>query len=183
MKVKVTETHLPGVLVIEQVVHGDDRGFFKETYQERIYRDIGINFSFVQDNYSRSSGGVLRGLHFQKTKPQGKLVTCPRGSVFDVAVDVNPDSTTFGQWFGVELSESNHLQLWIPPGYAHGFCVLSEYADFAYKCTDFYDQQDESGVHWNDPQLSIDWPIVNPIVSFKDSRLGTLAEVTKDYHQ
>jgi dTDP-4-dehydrorhamnose 3,5-epimerase len=181
--VKVTQTHLPDVLVIEPVVHGDSRGFFKETFHASRYREIGVAEDFVQDNHSRSRRGVLRGLHYQKANPQGKLVSCSFGSIFDVAVDIDPSSTTFGQWFGIELSESNHLQLWIPPGYAHGFCVLGEYADFAYKCTDFYDPQDESGIHWNDPQLGIDWPIVNPIVSPKDSRWGTLAEVTKDYHQ
>lgn len=174
------ETHLPGVLAIEPVVHGDSRGFFKEIYHASRYREIGIVGDFVQDNYSRSRQGVLRGLHFQKVNPQGKLVSCLLGSVFDVAVDIDPSSRTFGQWFGTELSESNHLQLWIPPGYAHGFCVLSKYADLAYKCTAMYDPDDEHGVIWNDAQIDISWPNKNPIISKKDSKLGTLAQVIKN---
>ena len=176
---KVTETHLPGVLVIEPVVHGDSRGFFKETYQASRYREIGVTKDFVQDNYSRSRRGVLRGLHYQKANPQGKLVTCSFGSVFDVAVDIDPSSTTFGQWFGIELSDSNHLQLWIPPGYAHGFCVLSEYADFAYKCTALYDPNDEYGVIWNDPDLEIQWPVDLPSLSPKDQTYDSLKSMVE----
>ena len=134
---KVTKTKLPGVLIIEPVVFGDSRGFFKETYQAERYREAGIMCKFVQDNYSRSQSGVLRGLHFQVTKPQGKLVSCPKGAIYDVAVDIEAASATYGQYVSVELTEDNHKQLWVPPGYAHGFCVLSETADLHYKCTDY----------------------------------------------
>ena len=174
---KITETQLAGVLIIEPKVFGDARGFFKETFQAERYREAGIEYTFVQDNYSRSQKGVLRGLHFQITKPQGKLVSCPKGAVFDVAVDIDPESTTYGQYVGVELTEENHKQLWVPPGYAHGFCVLSETADFEYKCTDYYDPSDEGGVIWNDPDVAIDWPIDQPLLSDKDSKLPTLKEL------
>ena len=174
---KVTETYLPGVLLIEPEVYGDSRGFFKETFQAERYRDSGINYDFVQDNYSRSQKGVLRGLHFQITKPQGKLVSCSKGAVFDVAVDIDPESRTYGQYVGIELTEENHKQLWVPPGYAHGFCVLSETADFQYKCTDYYDPSDEGGVIWNDPDVAIEWPITHPSLSSKDALLPTLTQL------
>lgn len=175
---KVRETKLPGVVIIDPTVFGDDRGFFKETFQAERYRhEAGIEHSFCQDNHSRSQKGVLRGLHTQLTKPQGKLVSCSKGAVFDVAVDIDPISKTFGEYVGVELSESNHLQLWIPPGYAHGFCVLSEVADFQYKCTDYYDPTDEGGVIWNDPEIGIQWPMKQPLLSAKDLQLPSLAEV------
>ena len=174
---KITETKLAGVLIIEPLVFGDSRGFVKETFQAERYREAGIEYTFVQDNYSRSQKGVLRGLHFQVTKPQGKLVSCPKGAVFDVAVDIDPESTTYGQYVGVELTEENHKQLWVPPGYAHGFCVLSETADFQYKCTDYYDPSDEGGVIWNDPDVAIEWPIADPSLSNKDAILPTLAEL------
>ena len=174
---KITETKLDGVLIIEPMVFGDLRGFFKETFQSERYREAGIEYTFVQDNYSRSQKGVLRGLHFQITKPQGKLVSCPKGAVFDVAVDIDPNSITYGQYVGVELTEENHKQLWVPPGYAHGFCVLSETADFQYKCTDYYDPSDEGGVIWNDPDVAIEWPIADPSLSNKDAILPTLAEL------
>ena len=164
----IDKTNLEGVLVISSNVHSDERGFFKETYQKEIFKEAGVDYEFVQDNHSRSSKGVLRGLHFQRNNPQGKLVRCSYGTVFDVAVDINPDSKTYGQYFGVELSDSNHLQLWIPPGYAHGFCVVSEIADFHYKCTDFYNPNDEGGLLWKDPTVNIDWPINNPILSERD---------------
>jgi len=173
----VTQTQLAGVLIIEPKVFGDARGFFKETFQAERYQEAGIEYTFVQDNYSRSQKGVLRGLHFQITKPQGKLVSCPKGAVFDVAVDIDPESTTYGQYVGVELTEENHKQLWVPPGYAHGFCVLSETADFQYKCTDYYDPSDEGGVIWNDPDVAIEWPIAHPSLSSKDALLPTLAEL------
>jgi len=168
---KVTETELSGAVIIEPNVFGDERGFFKETYHQDRYRiEAGIEASFVQDNYSRSTAGVLRGLHFQKTKPQGKLVSVSQGAVFDVAVDIDPDSATFKQWVGVHLSAENHLQFYVPPGYAHGFLVLSEVADFQYKCTELYDPKDEGGRLWNDPSLDIKWPITTPpLVSQKDS--------------
>lgn len=173
---KVTETKLPGVLVIEPDVFGDSRGFFQETFNAKRYRDeAGIALDFVQDNRSRSARGVLRGLHFQIRNPQGKLVFVTAGSVFDVAVDVDPDSPTSGEWFGLELSGDNHRQLYVPPGYAHGFYVLSETADFQYKCTDFYDPSDEGGIRWDDPTIAIDWPLDGePTVSDKDRNLPFL---------
>lgn len=175
---KVIETKLPGVCIIEPRVFGDDRGFFQETFQVERYRaEAGIDLAFVQDNHSRSTRGVLRGLHAQSRHPQGKLVRVARGEVFDVAVDIDPASPTFGQWVGSVLSDANARQLWIPPGYAHGFVVLSELADFEYKCTDFYHPDDEIGVVWNDSELGIDWPIQDPLVSDKDRRLPTLREL------
>ena len=165
---KVIETALPGVLIIEPKAFGDHRGFFLETFQVERYREAGITLPFVQDNHSRSQRGVLRGLHFQKTRPQGKLVSVSRGAVYDVAVDIDPASATYGQFVGVELNDDNHRQLWIPPGYAHGFCVLSEVADFQYKCTDFYFPADEGGLAWNDPDVGIPWPITEPQLSAKD---------------
>ena len=173
----VTETKLAGVLIIEPKVFGDSRGFFKETFQAERYREAGIEYTFVQDNYSRSQKGVLRGLHFQITKPQGKLVSCPKGAVFDVAVDIDPESTTYGQYVGVELTEENHKQLWVPPGYAHGFCVLSETADFQYKCTDYYCPDDEVGFIWNDTDVAIEWPIDEPLLSDKDAKLPALKQL------
>jgi len=174
---KVTETRLAGVLIIEPKVFGDSRGFFKETFQAERYREAGIEYTFVQDNYSRSQKGVLRGLHYQITKPQGKLVSCLKGAVFDVAIDVDPISGTFGQYVGIELTEDNNRQFWVPPGYAHGFCVLTDTADFQYKCTDYYDPSDEGGLIWNDPDVAIDWPIDQPLLSDKDSKLPTLKEL------
>ena len=165
----VMATALPGVLLIRPRVFGDERGFFLETFSAERYRDAaGIVLPFVQDNHSRSRRGVLRGLHFQRTRPQGKLVSVARGRVFDVVVDVNPDSPTCGRYVGVELSDADHLQLWIPPGYAHGFCVLSEEADFTYKCTDYYHPEDEGGLAWNCPRVGIDWPLRDPQISPKD---------------
>ncbi|MCR9258112.1 MAG: dTDP-4-dehydrorhamnose 3,5-epimerase [Pseudomonadaceae bacterium] len=171
---KAIQTELPGVLIIEPDVFGDERGFFLETYQQSRYQDIGIEFDFVQDNHSRSQRGVLRGLHAQKNNPQGKLVRVSQGAVFDVAADINPASDTFGKWVGVELNDNNMRQLWIPPGYAHGFQVLSETADFEYKCTAYYDPQDEIGVRWDDPTLNVQWPLKQPTVSAKDKQLPTL---------
>ena len=175
---KVIETQLPGVRIIEPRVHGDSRGFFVETFQaERYRREAGIELAFVQDNHSRSGRGVLRGMHSQRSRPQGKLVRVARGEVFDVAVDVDPRSATFGKWVGVTLSDENCRQFWVPPGYAHGFVVLSEIADFEYKCTDYYDPGDEIGVMWNDPGVGIDWPLQNPLLSAKDQKLPSLAQL------
>jgi dTDP-4-dehydrorhamnose 3,5-epimerase len=175
---KVSTTDLPGVLVIEPRAIGDDRGFFLESFQaERYRREAGIALDFVQDNHSRSRRGVLRGLHAQRPHAQGKLVRVARGETFDVAADIDPRSPTFGRWFGTTLSDANHRQLWIPPGYAHGFVVLSEIADVEYKCTDYYYAEEEIGVVWNDPDLAIRWPIRDPILSEKDERLPTLAEL------
>lgn len=179
---RVTKTILSGVRIIEPDVFGDARGFFKETFSARRYRErAGISLPFVQDNHSRSHRGVLHGLHFQKTRPQGKLVGVARGAVFDVVVDINPDSATLGQYVGAELSDDNHRQMWIPPGYAHGFCVLSEIADFTYKCTDYYDPKDEGGLAWNCAQVGIDWPISNPQLSTKDQNHPTLGELVKQF--
>ncbi len=174
----VIETVLPGVLIIEPTVHGDHRGFFLESYRANQYAELGIKQPFVQDNHSRSQYGVLRGLHFQISQPQGKLVRVTRGSVFDVAVDVNPESDTYGQHVGVNLSDDNHRLFWVPPGYAHGFVVTSETADFQYKCTDYYQPADEGGVAWNDPDIGIDWPVEQPTLSEKDLALPRLAEYT-----
>jgi dTDP-4-dehydrorhamnose 3,5-epimerase len=175
--VNVTEASLPGVLVIEPRVHGDDRGFFVETFQaERFARQTGVTMPFVQDNHSRSRHRVLRGLHAQRHSPQGKLVRAARGEIFDVAADIDPASSTFRQWVGVTLSDSNHKQLWIPPGYAHGFLVLSDLADVEYKCTDYYHPNDEIGVVWNDPDIGIEWPLDNPTLSAKDLALPTLRD-------
>lgn len=165
----VIDTPLAGVKIIEPKVFGDHRGFFKETFSaERYAQTAGIRQTFVQDNHSRSRKGVLRGLHFQKSKPQGKLVSVIRGAVYDVAADIDPCSATYGQYVGVELSEDNHRQLWIPPGYAHGFVVLSDEVDFVYKCTDYYDPADEDGIAWNCPVLNIAWPLKDVHLSEKD---------------
>lgn len=165
----VIDTEIPEVKIIEPKVFGDERGFFLETFQAKRYRDeAGINLEFVQDNYSRSSKGVLRGLHFQKKNPQGKLVRVVRGEVYDVAVDIRRQSPTFGRWVGTVLSEQNKRQFWVPPGFAHGFLVLSDCADFEYKCTDYYDPSDEGCLLWNDESLAIDWPIDTPLLSNKD---------------
>ena len=174
---KITTTALPGVLIIEPRAFGDTRGFFLESFQVERYAKAGITQPFVQDNHSRSQRGVLRGLHFQRTRPQGKLVSVSRGSVFDVAVDIDPHSATFGQYVATVLSDENHLQLWIPPGYAHGFCVLSDEADFHYKCTELYDPEDEGGLIWNDPDVNIAWPFDNPLLSEKDQKLPRLGEL------
>ena len=167
---KITHTKLKDCLIIEPKVFGDERGFFLETFNEERYKtEAGISLPFVQDNFSRSSKNVLRGLHFQKLKPQGKLVRVVSGEVFDVAVDIRNDSVTYGQWQSVILSDKNKKQFWIPPGFAHGFVVLSDYADFEYKCTSFYDPSDEGSIIWNDKELDIDWKIDNPILSSKDA--------------
>jgi len=172
--VNVIQTDVEGVLIIEPKVFGDERGFFLETFQAKRYQqEAGIELPFVQDNHSRSTKGVLRGLHFQKTKPQGKLVRVVSGEVFDVAVDIRPDSKTYGKWAGTLLSAENKHQFWVPPGLAHGFVVLSDTADFEYKCTDYYDPADEGSLIWNDPDLAIEWPITEPILSEKD-KLGLL---------
>lgn len=155
----IIETHLPGVIVLEPKVFGDQRGFFLETYREDVLQQAGLNVTFVQDNHSRSTQGVLRGLHYQLTQTQGKLVRVATGSVFDVAVDVRLGSPTFGQWYGAQLDDKNMRMMYIPPGYAHGFVVLSETADFIYKCTDYYHPDSEQGIAWNDPAIGIEWPV------------------------
>lgn len=177
---RVIETILPGVLILEPKVHGDSRGFFQETWREDSYNTIGIP-PFVQDNHSRSSKGVLRGLHAQRLRPQGKLVRVSRGAVFDVAADINPHSPTFGKHVAVELSDENHRQFYVPPGYAHGFCVLSDDADFLYKCTEYYQPGDEIGVLWNDPDIAIPWPVSEPQLSAKDAALPTLQALASQW--
>lgn len=168
---KVMKTPIEGALVIEPDVFCDQRGFFLETYQAARYRDVlGAEFNFLQDNYSRSSKGVLRGLHFQKTKPQGKLVRVVVGEVYDVAVDIRRNSPTYAQYYGVRLNAENKWQFWLPPGLAHGFLVLSDIADFEYKCTDYYDSSDEGCLIWNDPEININWPFSNPLLSDKDKK-------------
>ena len=157
-KIKVNKAPIEGLYIIESAVYGDSRGYFTETYNQRDMTEAGLDMSFVQDNESVSTKGVLRGLHFQKTHPQGKLVRVMEGRVFDVAVDIRQGSPTFGKWFGVELTEDNHKQFYISPGFAHGFLVLSDRAKFAYKCTDFYHPEDEGGLAWNDPDIGIIWP-------------------------
>lgn len=174
---EVIKTKLNDCLIIKPKVFGDDRGFFLESFQKHNYEHhAGIKLPFVQDNHSRSSKGVLRGLHFQKKRPQGKLVRVVSGEVFDVAVDIRKDSSTFGMWEGVYLSEINKMQFWVPPGFAHGFVVISEKADFEYKCTDYYDPSDEGCIIWNDPMLNIDWPIDDPILSDKDNKADSFAK-------
>jgi len=174
--VKVQQTELPGVLVIEPTVHGDARGFFLESYQQERYAALGVPGPFVQDNLSRSVQGTLRGLHLQEPNPQGKLVQVLQGAVFDVAVDVRRGSPHFGRWVGVELTAENHRQLWIPPGFAHGFCVLSSSADFFYKCTALYAPQAERSVRWDDPQIGIRWPIERPLLSARDAQAPLLKD-------
>lgn len=157
-QIKVTKASIEGLYVIEPAVHGDKRGYFMETYNLNDMKEAGLNLHFVQDNQSMSTKGVLRGLHFQKQYPQGKLVRVIRGSVFDVAVDLRANSRTYGQWYGVELTEKNKKQFYISEGFAHGFLVLSDMAEFCYKCTDFYHPGDEGGLAWNDPEIGITWP-------------------------
>jgi dTDP-4-dehydrorhamnose 3,5-epimerase len=167
---KLIATSLPGVLIIEPRVFRDERGFFLETYHAERYREAGLEATFVQDNHSRSMRGTLRGLHWQAERPQGKLVRVLVGEIYDVAVDIRPDSPTFGKWVGFTLSADNFRQAWIPPGFAHGFCVTSEVAEVEYKCTDFYDPPSERGLIWNDPEVGIAWPIQDPILSARDQK-------------
>ncbi len=174
---EVEKTTLPGVLLLKPKVFGDERGFFLETFQARRYAETGLNRPFVQDNCSRSCRGILRGLHFQLRHPQGKLVYVTKGEVFDVAVDIRRGSPTFRKWYGVRLNDGNHFQLYIPPGFAHGFCVLSESADFFYKCTDYYHPADEGAVRWNDPDLGIAWPLAAPLLSEKDAAAPFLKDL------
>ena len=173
------ETDLPGVVVVEPTVHRDRRGFFLETYHREKYTAGGIGATFVQDNHSRSGRGTLRGLHAQGRKPQGKLVRAVQGTIFDVAVDIRRGSPTFARWTGVELSADDFRQLWVPEGFAHGFCVLTEAAEVEYKCTAVYDRYDELAIAWNDPEIGIEWPVEEPVLSEKDRRAPRLAEVER----
>jgi len=173
---KVSETPLPGLRIIELDSFGDARGSFMELFQARKYLDMGIDRPFVQDNLSRSVKDTLRGLHFQEPLPQGKLVQVLQGTVFDVAVDIRRGSPTFGRWFGLELSGENRRQLWIPPGFAHGFCVTSASADFFYKCTEYYAPEADRVLAWNDPAIGIRWPTRTPLLSKKDAAARPLSE-------
>ena len=174
---KIEPTHLPGVVIIHPVVYQDSRGFFTETYQARRYGEHGLPCEFVQDNHSRSMQGTLRGLHLQLTQPQGKLIHVIEGAIFDVAVDIRVGSPSFAQWVGVELTGENFKQLYVPPGFVHGFCVISDQADVSYKCTDYYLHGDEIGIAWNDPDLAIQWPINTPLLSQKDANAFRLRDV------
>lgn len=173
----VKELEIPGIFLVEPKVFVDERGFFVETYHAERYAEFGISSRFVQDNHSKSQRGTLRGLHYQLGQPQGKLVWVTQGEVFDVAVDIRKGSPYFGQWVGVTLSAQNRRQLYIPEGFAHGFCVTSETAEFQYKCTDYYAPDEERGVAWNDPEINIDWPVEEPILSEKDQGYTKLSEM------
>lgn len=177
---RIVQTSLPGALVIEPQVFEDARGFFYESYNKDKYRAAGLTAEFVQSNVSRSSKGVLRGLHYQWPDPQGKLVSVLEGEVFDVAVDIRRNSPTFGQWTGVMLTADNHRHFWIPEGFAHGFCVLSESATFTYQCSAPYNRAADAGVRWNDADIGIDWPLAQPILSEKDERAPYLREVSPE---
>ncbi len=174
---KFLPTALPEVVLVEPDVYGDDRGFFLETYQKQKYGGAGLPGEFVQDNHSFSIRGTLRGLHAQLRNPQGKLIRVVLGEIFDVAVDIRPDSPTFGRWVGEVLSGENHRQLWVPPGFAHGFCVTSESAHVLYKCTTLYDKDDEIAILWNDPEIGISWPTETPLLSPRDLAAPKLAEI------
>jgi dTDP-4-dehydrorhamnose 3,5-epimerase len=178
MSMKVIKTAIPEVLIFEPAVYGDDRGFFMESFNASVFREqTGLDREFVQDNHSRSTRGVLRGLHYQVKQPQGKLVRVTSGAVFDVAVDIRKSSPTFGQWVGVELSEENKRQLWVPEGFAHGFLVTSDTADFLYKTTDYWYPEHERSIVWNDPAIGITWPIQDaPTLADKDAKAPLLAE-------
>ena len=181
-KITVTPCDIGGLYVIEPTVFKDERGYFVETYNQNDMKEAGLDMVFVQDNQSMSTRGVLRGLHFQKQFPQGKLVRVVRGKVFDVAVDLRSDSKTYGKWFGVELSAENMKQFYIPEGFAHGFLVLSDEAEFCYKCTDFYHPGDEGGLAWNDPEIGVEWPLeegVDLIISEKDQKWKGLKDTFK----
>jgi dTDP-4-dehydrorhamnose 3,5-epimerase len=175
--VRLVPTDIPDVVVIEPEVHADGRGFFLETYNAERYRTHGISSAFVQDNHSQSIGGTLRGLHLQIRHPQGKLIRVIEGEIFDVAVDVRRGSPTFGRWVAVTLTAASFRQVYVPPGFAHGFCVVSPIAQVEYKCTDIYDPADEIGIAWNDPALAIAWPVSEPLLSPRDGRHPTLAGV------
>ncbi|MBN8741252.1 MAG: dTDP-4-dehydrorhamnose 3,5-epimerase [Lysobacterales bacterium 69-70] len=177
---KIVETRLPGCVAIEPDVFGDSRGFFYESYNAEKYRAAGLDLRFVQSNVSRSARGVLRGLHYQWPNPQGKLVSVVEGEVYDVAVDIRRGSPTFGQWAGVILSAGNHRHFWVPEGFAHGFVVLSEFATFAYQCTNLYDAKADAGVRWNDAAIAIDWPVSAPLLSGKDEKAPLLADIAPE---
>lgn len=180
MSVKTIETGIPGLTIIEPVAHGDERGFFMETWNASRYQAVGLPGQFVQSNISRSGQGVIRGLHFQNPEPQGKLVSVLEGRVFDVAVDIRPDSPTFRQWAGVELSAQNHRQLYIPEGFAHGFCVLGESALLSYFCTAVYRSEFDAVIAWNDPDIAVRWPIESGRLSSKDAAAPRLRDIARE---
>ena len=180
--IKVKKTSLEGFLIVEIETFKDDRGFFTETFQEKIYKEAGITDKFVQDNQSRSSKGVLRGMHFQIKHPQAQIVTVMRGCIFDAGVDLRQNSSTFGQWYGVELSDVGQRQVYMAPGIAHGFCVLSDLADLHYKVSRFYDPDDECGMVWNDSEVNIDWPLITPLIHQRDATYQSLSQLI-DNHQ
>ena len=180
--IKIKKTSLEGFLIIELKTFKDDRGFFLETFQEKSYKEAGITDNFVQDNQSRSSKGVLRGMHFQVKRPQAQIVTVMRGCIFDVGVDLRQNSPTFGQWYGVELSDVGQRQVYMAPGIAHGFCVLSDLADLHYKVSRFYDPDDECGMVWNDSEVNIDWPLITPLIHHRDATYQSLSQLI-DCHQ
>lgn len=177
MMIEITKTPLAGVVIVKNRVFADERGFFMETYNKNHFEAVGLPGNFVQDNHSQSTKGVLRGLHYQYPQWQGKLVRALKGAIYDVAVDIRPDSATRGQWFGIELNAVNRLQLYVPPGFAHGFVTLSTLAEIAYKCTSVYKAEDDAGIAWNDPDIAIQWPIDAPIVSEKDALAPNLRAV------
>ena len=178
----IPTAELPEVLIVEPKIHRDARGFFAETFHARRYAEAGLTLPFVQDNHSRSQRGTLRGLHWQLEVPQGKLVRVLAGEIFDVAVDIRSDSPTFAKWVGVTLSAENFRQVYVPPGFAHGFCVVSEIAEVEYKCTDFYAPEAERGLIWNDPEVGIAWPVTDPILSPRDRQHPTLAALRQMAH-
>ena len=173
-------TEIDGLALIEVTAHGDQRGFLAETFRAERWRELGVDVEFVQENHSRSGRGILRGLHFQLRPGQAKLVRCVRGTIWDVAVDLRRGSPTYGRWEGHELSDANHRQLFIPAGFAHGFCVFSEEADVAYKLSSYYDPETEAGIRWDDPDVGVEWPIEHPLLSDRDKLAPTLAEVADD---
>ncbi len=179
--IKAKKTPLEGFLILELETFKDDRGFFLETFQEKNYKEAGIKDKFVQDNQSRSSKGVLRGIHFQVKRPQAQIVTVMRGCIFDVGVDLRQNSSTFGQWYGVELSDVGQRQVYMAPGIAHGFCVLSDLADLHYKVSRFYDSDDECGMLWNDSEVSIDWPSINPLIHQRDATYQSLSQLIESH--
>ena len=179
--IKAKKTPLEGFLILELETFKDDRGFFLETFQEKNYKEVGIKDKFVQDNQSRSSKGVLRGMHFQVKRPQAQIVTVMRGCIFDVGVDLRQNSSTFGQWYGFELSDVGQRQVYMAPGIAHGFCVLSDLADLHYKVSRFYDSDDECGMLWNDSEVSIDWPSINPLIHQRDATYQSLSQLIESH--
>jgi dTDP-4-dehydrorhamnose 3,5-epimerase len=174
------ETGLEGLVLIEPQVFGDERGFFVETFSQEAWRELGVDADFVQHNHSRSSEGTLRGLHFQTSPGQAKLLRCPRGKIFDVAVDLRSDSPTYGKWEGYVLDDEKHRQLFVPVGFAHGFCVLSDVADVTYLVSSLYDPETEAGIRWNDPEVGVEWPVEAPLLSQRDIDAPLLSEVAAD---